>query len=71
MNRKTSTLLSSIGIFIMALSLIIMRYTELPDALLGGIMGVGLGLLLVSLLKGRVLHATIPVKERRNSARKR
>lgn len=71
MNRKTTTLLSSIGIFIMALSLIIMRYTELPDALLGGIMGVGLGLLLVSLFKGRLQHATIPVKGRRISARKR
>ena len=71
MNRKTSTLLSSIGIFIMALGLIIMRYADLPDALLGGIMGVGLGLLLVSLFKGRVQHATIPVKGRRNSARKR
>lgn len=71
MNRKTATLLSSIGIFIMALSLIIMRYTELPDALLGGIMGVGIGLLLVSLFKGRVQYATIPVKGRRNRARKR
>lgn len=71
MNRKTSTLLSSIGIFIIALGLIIMRYTELPDALLGSIMGVGIGLLLVSLFKGRLQHATIPVKERRNNARKR
>lgn len=71
MNRKTSTLLSSIGIFIMALSLITMRYAELPDALLGGIMGVGIGLLLVSLFKGRLQHATILVKGRRNSARKR
>ncbi|WP_179334513.1 hypothetical protein [Winogradskyella costae] len=48
--KKKTLLLISTGIFIVAISQIFARFTELPDVARGSFIGIGIGLLLTGLI---------------------
>jgi hypothetical protein len=50
MSKKTTQLLLIIGLFIIALSQIIFHYVKMPDLAKGSIVGIGLGLSLLSMI---------------------
>lgn len=53
-NRKSALILTSVGIFIVSLSLLIWDLMKLPDYVIGTFMGIGIGLLILAIIKGKI-----------------
>ncbi|MDT0686179.1 hypothetical protein [Autumnicola psychrophila] len=51
--RRKSLILIALGMFVIAVSQFITRYTEIPDIAQGVLTGIGIGLLLTAILFGR------------------
>lgn len=52
-NKTKSVMLISIGMFIIGLSILLLILRILPDYVIGVFMGVGIGLLILEIIKGR------------------
>ena len=53
MKRKQTSVLLFVGLLIMSLSIVITRYTHLPDFISGLITGIGIGIVILGFIRQR------------------
>lgn len=58
MKKNQRLILISVGIFICVLSQIFVHFTKIPDFAAGGIMGIGIGIMILSFINKKGLRSS-------------
>ena len=54
LSKKNALVLMPIGMGVMAIAQLLFHYVELPDMVKGSLMGMGIGLLILSVIFGKI-----------------